>query len=80
VDGTNPAKAPPDHLHLEHDEVFFILEGTYELTVGGQTSTARPGTIVFLPKRRAPRCPEASPAIPNAEDWPTRASTRLTTA
>jgi mannose-6-phosphate isomerase-like protein (cupin superfamily) len=30
--------------------MFFIVEGTYELTVGDQTSTAGPGTIVFIPR------------------------------
>jgi uncharacterized cupin superfamily protein len=44
-----PGEGPPDHLHFSQEEVFFILEGTYELTVDGQTSTAGPGTIVFIP-------------------------------
>jgi quercetin dioxygenase-like cupin family protein len=31
-------------------EIFFVVEGTYELTVGDQTATAGPGTIVFIPR------------------------------
>jgi quercetin dioxygenase-like cupin family protein len=45
-----PGEGPPDHLHLTQEEIFFVLEGTYELTVGGQTTTAGPGTIVFIPR------------------------------
>jgi quercetin dioxygenase-like cupin family protein len=30
--------------------MFFILEGTYEMTVDGQTTTAGAGTIVFIPR------------------------------
>jgi quercetin dioxygenase-like cupin family protein len=41
-----PGECPPDHVHFNEEEVFFIVEGTYELTVGGQTSTVGPGTIV----------------------------------
>ena len=46
-----PGEGPPDHVHFTQEEVFFILEGTYELTVGGQTATAGPGTIVFIPRK-----------------------------
>ncbi len=35
-----PGEGSPDHVHFNQEEVFFILEGTYELTVGDQTSTA----------------------------------------
>jgi mannose-6-phosphate isomerase-like protein (cupin superfamily) len=45
-----PGEGPPDHVHFSQEEVFFIVEGIYELTVGGQTSTIGPGTIVFIPR------------------------------
>src|SRR4029453_6003871 len=44
-----PGEGPGDHVHFNQEEIFFIVEGTYELTVGGQTTTAGPGTIVFIP-------------------------------
>ena len=40
-----PGEGPPDHVHFSQEEMFFIVEGTYELTVGDQTSTVGPGTI-----------------------------------
>jgi len=43
-------EGPPDHVHFDQEEMFFILDGTYELTVANQTSTVGPGTIVFLPR------------------------------
>ena len=45
-----PGEGPGDHVHFNQEEIFFIVEGTYEMTVGGQTSTAGPGTIVFIPR------------------------------
>jgi mannose-6-phosphate isomerase-like protein (cupin superfamily) len=45
-----PGEGPPDHVHFSQEEMFFIVEGTYELTVGGETSTVGPGTIVFIPR------------------------------
>jgi mannose-6-phosphate isomerase-like protein (cupin superfamily) len=45
-----PGEGPGDHVHFNQEEMFFIVEGTYEMTVGGQTTTAGPGTIVFIPR------------------------------
>jgi mannose-6-phosphate isomerase-like protein (cupin superfamily) len=45
-----PGEGPPNHVHFSQDEVFFIVEGTYELTAGDQTSVIGPSTIVFIPR------------------------------
>ena len=45
-----PGEGPPDHVHFNQEEIFFVVEGTYELTVGGETNTAGAGTIVFIPR------------------------------
>ena len=45
-----PGEGPPDHVHFNQEEVFFVLEGSYELTVGGETKRVGPGTIVFIPR------------------------------
>ena len=45
-----PGEGPGDHVHFNQEEIFFIVEGTFELTVGDQTTTAGPGTIVFIPR------------------------------
>ena len=45
-----PGEGPPDHVHFDREEMFFILEGTYELTVDGHTKPAGAGTIVFIPR------------------------------
>jgi mannose-6-phosphate isomerase-like protein (cupin superfamily) len=50
-----PGEGPGDHVHFNQEEIFFIVEGTYELTVGGQTTTAGPGTIVFIPRNMVHR-------------------------
>jgi quercetin dioxygenase-like cupin family protein len=45
-----PGEGPPDHVHFSQEEIFFIVEGTYELTVNSDTSTVGPGTVVFIPR------------------------------
>jgi quercetin dioxygenase-like cupin family protein len=64
-----PGEGPPDHLHGGQEEVFFILDGTYELTVGGQTSTAGPGTIVFIPRNVVHRFRNVGDTTARMLDW-----------
>lgn len=45
-----PDQGPPPHFHHDHEEYFFVLEGKFEITVGGQTATAGPGAMVFVPR------------------------------
>ena len=45
-----PGQGPPPHRHLDRDEYFFVLEGTYHLTVGDQESDIGPGTLAFVPR------------------------------
>jgi len=46
----DPGQGPPPHFHHDHEEYFFVLEGEFELTVGGKTVTAGPGSMVFVPR------------------------------
>ena len=45
-----PGEGPPDHVHFDQEETFFIVDGRYELTIDGQTSIDGPGTLVFIPR------------------------------
>jgi len=45
-----PGEGPPDHVHFKQEEILFIIEGLYEVTVGEQTAHAGPGSIVFIPR------------------------------
>jgi hypothetical protein len=40
---------PPQHLHREHDESFFILTGTVRFTSGHEDVLATPDTLVTAP-------------------------------
>jgi mannose-6-phosphate isomerase-like protein (cupin superfamily) len=40
---------PPPHLHREHQEAFFVVEGTLHFTVGDETIEAEAGAFVFIP-------------------------------
>ena len=45
-----PGGGPPPHIHHREDETFQILEGDYELTVGGKTFSAKKGATIFAPR------------------------------
>ena len=47
---TPPGGGPPPHRHTREDECFYVLEGEYEFTVGGQTLRAPAGTLVYGPR------------------------------
>jgi mannose-6-phosphate isomerase-like protein (cupin superfamily) len=64
-----PGEGPSDHVHFSQEEIFFIVEGTYELTVGDQTTTAGPGTIVFIPRNVVHRFKNAGETIACMLDW-----------
>ena len=64
-----PGEGPPDHVHFSQEEVFFILEGSYELTVGDQTATAGPGTIVFIPRNVVHRFKNGGDTTACMLDW-----------
>jgi mannose-6-phosphate isomerase-like protein (cupin superfamily) len=44
-----PGEGPPLHLHRDRDEYFYVLAGTYRLSVGDNESTVGPGALVFVP-------------------------------
>ena len=64
-----PGEGPPDHVHFSQEEMFFIVEGTYELTVGGQTSKVGPGTLVFIPRNVVHRFKTVGDATACMLDW-----------
>lgn len=45
-----PGGGPPIHVHHGEAEAFWVLEGELEIVAGGQTFTARAGSLVHLPK------------------------------
>ena len=48
---TTPSQGgPPRHRHQHEDELFYILQGTYEFRVGDKTIIANEGDWVHLPR------------------------------
>ncbi len=41
---------PPRHIHSREDEIFYILEGTYELHFGDERRTVSAGACAILPR------------------------------
>lgn len=40
---------PPQHVHREHDETFFVISGAVRFTSGSDALIARPGQLVTAP-------------------------------
>jgi len=40
------AKGSPQHIHADHDETFFVVEGTFEFTLGTKVVVAEPGSFL----------------------------------
>ena len=64
-----PGEGPRDHVHFSQEEMFFIIDGTYELTVGDQTATVGPGTIVFVPRNAVHRFKKVGNTTACMLDW-----------
>jgi quercetin dioxygenase-like cupin family protein len=51
LEQTTPAGwGPPRHVHSREDEIFYILEGSYELHVGDERRTVSAGASAVLPR------------------------------
>lgn len=40
------AKGSAQHIHADHDETFYVVEGTFEFTLGEKAVVAGPGTFL----------------------------------
>ena len=45
-----PGYAPPRHIHRDQDEIFFVIDGSFQVHCADRTWTAGPGSLVFLPR------------------------------
>ncbi|MDA2811414.1 cupin domain-containing protein [Nocardiopsis sp. RSe5-2] len=50
-----PGSGPPLHLHQNEDEIFYLLEGTLEITDVDRTFVAHRGAFLLLPRGSAHR-------------------------
>ena len=64
-----PGQGPPDHVHFDQEEIFFIVDGCYELTIDGQTSIGGPGTVVFIPRNTVHRFKNVGKTPACMLDW-----------
>lgn len=47
---TPPGHGIPRHVHDREDELIYVLEGTYEITLGSKRFTATAGDQIFFPR------------------------------
>lgn len=45
-----PGHGPPMHVHRHETEIFYVVEGAFELCIGGDTVRAGPGAIMVGPR------------------------------
>jgi mannose-6-phosphate isomerase-like protein (cupin superfamily) len=64
-----PGEGPPPHLHRDREEYFFVLEGSYSLSVNGNESTIGPGTLVFVPRGTVHTFKNVAPTIGRLLEW-----------
>lgn len=50
LDRLEPGGGVPLHVHLDLDEVFYVLEGEFRFGLADETFTARPGDFLFAAK------------------------------
>ena len=49
-DIVQPGVGPPRHIHRSQDEVFFVLDGTFDIEIDGQLFHARAGDVAYVPR------------------------------
>ena len=64
-----PGEGPPPHLHRDREEYFFVLEGSYALSVNGNESTIGPGTLVFVPRGTVHAFKNVTDAMGKILEW-----------
>lgn len=47
-----PDAGPPRHVHANEDETFYVVSGTVEFWLEGESQTASSGEAVFIPRGR----------------------------
>jgi quercetin dioxygenase-like cupin family protein len=45
-----PGTEPPPHVHTREDELFYVLEGEFDVYVGKEAFNVKAGECVFLPR------------------------------
>ena len=45
-----PGEGPPLHVHVNEDEIFYVLEGTFRFKLGGALHACTAGTFVLIPR------------------------------
>src|SRR5690349_17709342 len=52
IENTNRAKGgPARHLHVDQEEMFYVVEGEYLIEIGTQRFTLKPGDSIVAPRQ-----------------------------
>src|SRR5882724_12241639 len=45
-----PQMGPPEHMHVQYDESFWIVKGTFLIKVAGRIVKVSEGALIFVPR------------------------------
>ena len=57
----SPSTGAPPHVHHQHEETLYVLDGEFRFRLGEETVTAPAGTFVFVPRDTAHGFENAGP-------------------
>ncbi|HEV2238997.1 MAG TPA: cupin domain-containing protein, partial [Ktedonobacterales bacterium] len=57
-----PGSSPGAHVHANIEEIFYVVDGEFDLRVGDRTERAGPGALMFVPKGAAHTFTNPGPA------------------
>ena len=49
-DRVQPGIGPPRHIHNNQDEVFFVVDGSFDIEIAGKRVGAKAGDIAYVPR------------------------------
>jgi mannose-6-phosphate isomerase-like protein (cupin superfamily) len=64
-----PGEGLRPQAHFNRDEVFFVIEGTYQLTADDRSWRTGPGTIVLIPRNVVHRLENVGISVARILDW-----------
>src|SRR5919106_444499 len=54
---TAPGGGPPPHVHTREDEIWYVLDGTFEIRIGDEVHALGAGGFSYAPPGTVPKLP-----------------------
>ncbi len=64
-----PGEGSPIHFHRSQEEIIFVVDGTYEVTIEGFTRVVGPGSLLYIPRDSSHSFTNIGSTIGRMLDW-----------